>query len=116
MTPNLSIIAKLLNVNGMHIEKVEVQDDYRKKDGEDWRYEKVVVHARLFKRLSRMCPICGKRCPGYDIKHKEKSTWRGSNLNGMFVEVMYQPRRIECPEHGVITEHIPWQDGTSKFL
>ena len=38
MTQDTSIIAKLLNVNGMHIEKVEVQDDYRKKDGEDWRY------------------------------------------------------------------------------
>ena len=116
MTPDTSIIAKLLKVNGMHIEKVEVQDDYRKKDGEDWKYEKVVVHARPFARLRGMCPVCRKRCPGYDVKHKEESTWRGPNLNGMFVEVMYQPRRIECPEHGVITEMIPWQDGTSRFL
>ena len=33
MTPDTSIIAKLLHVNGMDIEKVEVQGDYRIKDG-----------------------------------------------------------------------------------
>ena len=44
MTPDTSIIAKLLNVNGIHIEKVEVQDDYRIKDGTPWIYEKVVVY------------------------------------------------------------------------
>ena len=39
---------ELLHVNGMHIEKVEVQGDYRIKDGTPWIYEKVVVHARRF--------------------------------------------------------------------
>ena len=116
MTPTTSIIAKLMHVNGMHIEKVEVQSDYRKKDKERWNYEKIVVHARPFERLCGICPLCGRHCAGYDTKSKEESTWRGPNLNGMIVEVKYQPKRIECSEHGVVTERIPWQDGTSRFL
>ena len=116
MAPNTSIIAKLLNVNGLHIEEVKIQGDHRKRNGENWNYEKIVVHARPFERLRGMCPVCGRHCPGYDTKQKEESTWRGPNLNGMLVEVAYQPRRIECPEHGVITEKIPWQDGTTRFL
>ncbi len=116
MTPSTSIIAKLLHVNGMHIEKVEVQSDCRNRDGKPWDFEKVVVHAKPYERLRGICPNCGKRCPGYDTKSQDGSTWRGPNLNGMLVEVKYQPKRIECPEHGVVTERIPWQDGTSRFL
>ena len=116
MTPDTSIVAKLLHVNGMHIDKVEIQGDYRMKDGEPWIYEKVVVHARPFERLRGICPFCGQHCPGYDTKRSEESKWRGPNLNGMLVEVVYQPKRIECLEHGVVTEKIPWQDGTSRFL
>ena len=116
MAPDTSIMAKLLNVNGMHIEKVEVQGDYREKNKEIWIYEKVVVHARPFERLQKRCPCCGLRCPGYDTKHDEESTWRGPNLNGIIVEVKYQPKRIYCPTHGVRTEQIPWQDGKSRCL
>lgn len=116
MTQDTSIMAKLLKVNGMHIERVEVQEDFKIKDSEAWHYEKIVVHARPFERLRGLCPVCGRHCPGYDTKHKEDSTWRGPNLNGMLTEVVYQPKRIKCPEHGVVTEKIPWQDGTSRFL
>ena len=74
------------------------------------------MHARPYERLRGICPKCGKHCPGYDTKYKDESTWRGPNLNGTIVEVVYQPKRIECSEHGVLTERIPWQDGTSRFL
>ena len=103
MAPTTSIIAKLLHVKGMHIETVEVEEDYRNKDGERWEYEKIVVHAKPFERLRGLCPHCGKHCPGYDTRNPEESTWRGPNLNGMIVEVKYQPRRIECSEHGVVS-------------
>ena len=32
-----------------------------------------------------------------------------------FGETFEQLQRIECPEHGVLTEYIPWADGTSRF-
>ena len=25
--------------------------------------------------------------------------------------MVYIPRRVECPEHGVVVEHIPWSEG-----
>src|SRR5664279_5561418 len=25
--------------------------------------------------------------------------------------ICYAPRRVECAEHGVVVEHIPWSDG-----
>ena len=86
MTPNTSIIAKLLHVNGMHIENVQVQSDQRIRDGEVWERKKVVVHARPFSRLQGMCPFCGIHCSGYDTHIKQASTWRGPNLNGMIVK------------------------------
>lgn len=98
MTPDTSIMAKLLHVKGMHIEKVEVGSGSRTKGGETWSFEKIVVHARPYERLRGICPKCGKHCPGYDTKYKDESTWRGPNLNGTIVEVVYQPKRIECSE------------------
>lgn len=56
-----------------------------------------------------------EKCPGYDTKHQTESVWRAPNLNGTTVQILYQPRRIECPEHGVLTEYIPWADGSSRF-
>lgn len=30
---------------------------------------------------------------------------------GIAVWFVYAPRRVECAEHGVVVEHIPWSDG-----
>ena len=27
---------------------------------------------------------------------------------GIMAGFIYAPRRVECPEHGVVVEHIPW--------
>lgn len=116
MTSDISIVAKLLRVNGMHIEGVEEQTEIRSKDHEEWSFEKIVVHARPIERLKCMCSKCRQPRPKYDVRGTEPSTWRGPNLNGFVVEISYLPTRINCPEHGIITEYIPWQDGKSRFL
>jgi transposase len=41
--------------------------------------------------------------------------WRAPNLNGVPVYICYRPQRIHCPEHGILTEYIPWADGNSRF-
>ena len=116
MTPNISIIAKLLKVKDMHIEKVTTEEEAGEKNGEKITIEKVVVECRPIKRIQKQCPICRQTCPGYDTKHPTPSTWRGPNLNGMIVEVKYLRHRIECPEHGCLSEYVPWQDGNTRFL
>lgn len=35
--------------------------------------------------------------------------------SGVPVYIWYQPARIQCPEHGVLTEYMPWADGSSRF-
>ena len=37
--------------------------------------------------------------------------WLFVPLWGIVTWFLYAPRRVECPEHGVVVEHIPWSDG-----
>ena len=53
-------------------------------------------------------------CSIYD-NQRHISSWRAPNLNGIIVRLKYLPNRIICPEHGILTEYIPWSDGTSRF-
>ena len=116
MTSLTSIMAKLLNVKLTHIQNVWFESFTTQHDNIVFEAEKVVVDVHPYKRCQEMCPICKQKCARYDTKQDHPSTWRGPNWNGFFVELRYQPKRIKCPEHGVRTEWIPWQDGKSRFL
>src|SRR5439155_946031 len=37
--------------------------------------------------------------------------WLFVPLWGIRAHFCYAPRRVECAEHGVVVEHIPWSDG-----
>jgi transposase len=37
--------------------------------------------------------------------------WLFVPLRGIPTYFHYAPRRVECAEHGVVVEHIPWSDG-----
>ena len=100
----------------MHVESCEIKTVTVQRDKQLFEKDQIIVHARPFKRLQSKCPICGKRCSGYDTKYPDKeTTWRAPSLNGVPVLIRYTPHRIECPEHGVLTENIPWADGDSHF-
>jgi hypothetical protein len=32
-------------------------------------------------------------------------------LWGLVTWFIYGPRRVQCPEHGVVVEHVPWSEG-----
>ena len=117
MASPLTILKSVLNLNHncMHVTNCEVRTVTVRRFGETFEQTRIYVHARPFKRVQYRCPVCGKKCPGYDTKYFTESTWRAPNLNGVPVLICYRPRRIECPEHGVLTEYIPWQDGRSRF-
>lgn len=117
MASPLTILKSVLNLNHncMHVTNCEVRSVTVRRFGETFEQTRIYVHARPFKRAQFRCPVCGKKCPGYDTKYLTESTWRAPNLNGVPVFICYRPRRIECPEHGVLTEYIPWQDGRSRF-
>ncbi len=55
------------------------------------------------------CPTCLKPCPTYDkqpLRHYEYVP-----LWGFRTYFSYAPRRVECREHGVHVEKLPWCSG-----
>lgn len=117
MASPLTILKTVLNLNHnrMHVTDYEETTVTVHRFGEEFEQTQIMVHARPYKRVQNLCPVCMKKCPGYDTKYDTESSWRAPNLNGIPVYICYQPNRIECPEHSVLTEYIPWADGDSRF-
>jgi transposase len=65
----------------------------------------VEPHAGIRGRCSR----CLRPAPGYDRLRQRR--WLFVPLWGIPTYFCYAPRRVECAEHGVVVEHIPWSDG-----
>jgi len=57
------------------------------------------------------CATCLKPSPGYD--HLEERHWLFIPLWGVVCNFFYTARRVECAEHGLGVEHIPWSQGKS---
>jgi transposase len=55
------------------------------------------------------CSECRRPAPGYD--RLPERWWLFVPLWGIVTWFLYAPRRVECPEHGVVVEHIPWGEG-----
>jgi len=55
------------------------------------------------------CSQCRVPTPGYDRLPERR--WDFVPLWGIPVSFRYAPRRVECVEHGIVVEHIPWSDG-----
>jgi transposase len=55
------------------------------------------------------CSQCQRPSPGYD--RLEERSWLHVPLWGIPTYFVYAPRRVECPEHGVVVEEIPWSEG-----
>ena len=117
MVSPLSILKTVLNLNHnrMHVTSCDAAMVTVHRFSETYEQTRIYVHARPYERVQKLCPVCMKRCPGYDTKYSTESTWRAPNLNGVPVYICYRPQRIECPEHGVRTEYVPWADGSSRF-
>jgi len=62
------------------------------------------------KNSQGICPECKRRCPTYDTSPTPRffefvPLW---NIAFFFA---YRMRRVTCPEHGVVTEEVPWCEG-----
>jgi len=55
------------------------------------------------------CSRCLKPAPGYD--RLESRAWLFVPLWGIVTWFLYAARRVNCPEHGVVVEHVPWSAG-----
>lgn len=107
--PSANTLCKnLLNVNDVVIVN---HDFFTDSDG----VKHLRIKARPKKRKQNICPICGKKCPGYDQASTIGKIWRGLDWGGIIVEIECPTNRIKCPEHGVVTADVPWAYPGSSF-
>jgi transposase len=55
------------------------------------------------------CSQCRRPAPGYDRLPERR--WQFVPLWGIATWFRYAPRRVQCPEHGVAVEYLPWSHG-----
>jgi len=101
-----SLIKRLLR-----IDKIVIEDVYFEVNNEE---EVCIIAARPLSRDTNRCPICGKRCPGYDLTFKKKR-WRCLDFGSqrMFIEALSP--RVKCTEHGVLVAKVPWARHKSDY-
>jgi transposase len=69
------------------------------------------LHITLLEHAGRpaKCSRCQRPAPGYD--RLPARAWLFVPLWGLVTRFIYAARRVQCPEHGVVIEHVPWSDG-----
>jgi hypothetical protein len=70
---------------------------------------RIEVRIEPHRGLRGKCSECRRPAPGYD--RLPERWWLFVPLWGIVTWFLYAPRRVECPEHGVVVEHIPWSEG-----
>jgi len=75
--------------------------------------KRIEVTIRHRKNSKGLCSKCHQVAPGYDTQPQREfqfiPVW---NIPVIF---LYPPRRVSCPEHGVVIEHMPWSNGKSPI-
>ena len=71
----------------------------------------IEVRLKPHASIPAKCSVCRKPCAGYDRLPERR--WRFPPLWGILVFFLYAARRVNCPKHGVVVEHIPWSTGKS---
>jgi transposase len=67
------------------------------------------IRLQPHKGMRGKCSQCQQPAPGYD--RLEERSWLHVPLWGIPTYFFYAPRRVECPEHGIVVEEIPWSEG-----
>ena len=73
------------------------------------RPEQIDIKVKPHGGIRGRCSQCRRPAPGYDRLPERQ--WLSVPLWGIPTYFFYAPRRVECAEHGVITEYIPWSEG-----
>ena len=111
----MNTIKNIVGVEKVVVNNIEMGNLTKSFYGNSYEYKVMNIYLRPYERLQCLCPKCMKKMPIYDHAQDSYSHWRAANLNGIPVYLNYRPARIECPEHGVLTEYIPWSDGNGRF-
>jgi len=72
-------------------------------------YLRIDIQVEPHGAMDGKCAQCLKGAPGYD--RLPKRCWLFVPLWGIRTFFRYAPRRVNCPEHGIGVEHLPWSEG-----
>ena len=70
---------------------------------------RIEVSIEAHRNVRGKCSQCLQPGPTYD--HLPERSWLYVPLWGIKTYFLYAPRRVQCPEHGVVVEHVPWSEG-----
>ena len=101
------IFKKIFNVNKVKIKDINLYDDYKGQSH-------LKISIDLYKSEKCRCPICNKKCKGYDSP-SYKRRWRHLDLGGIISEIEMDSHRINCKKHGVLNEAVPFAYPDSEF-
>ena len=74
--------------------------------------ERIEVSVAPHAQRSGCCGECRRACPGYDCPNSDRPRrWQHVPLWNIVVYLIYAPRRVQCPEHGIVIEYMPWNEG-----
>ncbi|WP_270549230.1 transposase [Bifidobacterium bifidum] len=102
------IFKRLLNVNGMVVEDVSLDDS-------PLRPAPVLVARVRCRKAALRCSRCGRKAPGYDNGGGERR-WRHQDFGCFRVELAGPVPRVACAEHGVVVSRVPWAEPGSRFM
>ena len=95
-----NIFKRLLNVKGMVVEDVSIDDS-------PLRDAPVLVARVRCRKAALRCSRCGRKCPKYDDGGGERR-WRHQDFGCYRVELVGPAPRVECRVHGVVVSRVPW--------
>jgi len=101
-----TLLNRVLELPGVRVTGVE--PDQAGGDGS------VVVHVAL-RRRALVCPSCSFRTRRRYDRRQVDSSWRHLDLGGRVCRLRMRRRRLACPEHGVVTEAVPFARAGARF-
>ena len=101
-----SIFKKIIGVNEIIVKNV----CFEYVDGE----QALIIDISPYKKEECRCPFCHKKVPKYDRGCKIRY-WRCPDMGSVKVYVRASIQRVNCPEHGVHTQHCSWARHKSRF-
>jgi len=101
-----SLIKRLLK-----IDKIVIKGVYFENCSDE---ETLIIQVRPQSRDTNRCPLCGKRCPGYDSAAKLRR-WRSLDFGSQRVYIEASAPRVKCEEHGVVVAKVPWARHNSSY-
>lgn len=75
----------------------------------DQRELRIEITVQPHRTIRARCSQCQRKAPGYD--RLPERPWLFVPLWNIPSYFLYAPRRVQCPAHGVVVEHLPWSEG-----